>query len=129
MSIQQCDLMLDPFPHGGGTAALEQIWMGVPIVTLHGNQAGGRTTASILGCMGRPGWVAHSQEEYSAKAVRWVVDPSCLVEAAEVRKTLRKELLDSPAVKGYVAAVEEAYRAMVKEKLCAMPTREVECAS
>lgn len=110
-AYQQADLILDPFPHCGGVVGLEQLYMGVPIVTLYGTQAAGRNTSSVLTAMGKTEWIARSREEYVKKAVGLVQD---LGKLAEVRKTLRAEFLASPVVVGYVEAVEAAYRQMWK---------------
>lgn len=115
-SYQLSDLILDPFPHSGGTACLEQLWMGVPMVTLYGTQAAGRTASSVLTCIGRPDWIAYSRDEYISNAVslsrRIAAHPE-----SKLRASLRQELLDSPVVKGYVTAVEEKYFALIKEKV------------
>ena len=116
LRYQECDLILDPFPHSGGTCCLEQLWMGVPLVTLYGTQAAGRTASSVLTCLNRSSWIANTREEYIG-IVRTMVNLS--EHLSQARKTLRQELLDSPVVKGYIEAVEEKYRWMVEEKLCA----------
>jgi protein O-GlcNAc transferase len=113
LAYQQSDLILDPFPHSGGTCCLEQLWMGVPIVTLYGSQAAGRTTSSVLKAMGRGIWVTGSREGYITVAVALASHPE---ELAKPRKTLRQELLDSPICKGYVTAVERVYEKIIKEK-------------
>ena len=107
LSYQQADICLDPFPHGGGVVALEQLYMGVPLITLYGTQPSGRSAASVLTCMGRQDWIARTPEEYVEKAVALADDVKTLT---KVRTTLRKELLESPAVKGYVEAVETVYK-------------------
>ena len=111
LAHQQADLALDPFPHGGGVVALEQLFMGVPLLTLYGTQPSCRQGASILSAMGRPDWVAASREEYVEKAVALASDP---VGLARHRKTLRDELLASPVVAGYTKAVEKVYRDLWK---------------
>jgi len=88
---------------------LEQLYMGVPIITLYGTQPAGRTTSSVLTAMGRTDWIAKTPAEYVERAVALAGDISTLT---KVRKTLRQELLDSPVVKDYVGAVEKAYRNM-----------------
>lgn len=113
---QHADLILDPFPHSGGTACLEQLWMGVPIVTLYGTQAAGRTASSILTAMNRQDWVARTRDGYITTAVNLANNPEAL---AIARKTLRQELLASPVVKGYVATVESVYESIIKEKAAA----------
>ena len=112
LAHQQADLCLDPFPHGGGVVMLEQLYMGVPLLTLCGGQPSGRSAASVLTAMGRTEWVARTANEYVEKAVALASDP---VSLARHRRTLRKELMDSPVVSGYCGKVEEAYRAMWRE--------------
>lgn len=118
-SYQFSDLILDPFPHSGGTCCLEQLWMGVPMVTLYGTQAAGRTASSVLTCMGLEGLIARGREQYVEKAVFYATEQ--LDHIGRVRAELRRGLLDSLVCKGYVEAVERAYTAMVREK--------AECAS
>lgn len=115
LAFQQADLMLDPFPHGGGVVMLEQLYMGVPCVTLFGTQPSGRTGASVLTAMGKQDWIAHSHAEYVEIAVRMAGDFTML---RKERETLRETLLESPVVKGYREAVELAYRGMFA-KWCA----------
>ena len=111
LAYQQCDLALDPFPHGGGVVALEQLYMGVPLLTHYGTQPSGRTAASVLTTMKRTDWIATSPEDYIEKAVALVQNPVAL---GKQRKLLRQEFLDSPVVTSYVEAVEAAYRVMWK---------------
>jgi protein O-GlcNAc transferase len=105
----RCDLYLDPFPHGSGIVALEVLYAGVPMVTLYGKQPAGRTASSVLTVLGRADWIARTKEEYVEKVVDLAGRPHDL---AAVRKTLRADLVNSPVVKDYHAAVEEAYRRM-----------------
>jgi predicted O-linked N-acetylglucosamine transferase (SPINDLY family) len=113
-AYQQSDLILDPFPHGGGVVALEQLYMGVPMVTLYGTQPSGRSAASALTVMGKTDWIARTPAEYVEKAVAMVQDLPAL---GKIRKTLRQEFLDSAVVKGYAPAVEAAYRT-IWERWC-----------
>lgn len=112
-SYQQADLILDPFPHSGGVVALEQLSMGVPLVTLYGTQASCRTASSILTVLGKTEWIAKTQDEYIEKAVALVQDIPAL---AKVRQTLSADLMDSPVIKGYAEAVDQAYRAMWRRR-------------
>lgn len=109
LAYQQADLLLDPFPHSGGVVCLEQLYMGVPIVTLYGTQPSGRTTSSVLTAMGRTDWIAKTPDEYIKKAVALVSDPASL---QRVRKTLHDEFMSSPVMVGYKDKVEKAYRKM-----------------
>ena len=109
LAYQQADICLDPAPHGGGVVSLEQLWMGVPLLTIYGTQPSGRSATSVLTAMGRTDWIARTPEEYVEKAVAMAENPKAL---ADARKTLRDELLDSPVVKGYAEAVERAYKSI-----------------
>lgn len=113
-AYQQCDIMLDPFPHSGGVSSMEQIYMGVPIVTRYGKNIAGRLTASLLTAIGREEWIAAGVPEYVAKAVALSRDIPAIDDA---RKNLRKEFMRSPAMKDYVDRVEDAYVAMWREKV------------
>ena len=121
LAYQHCDLILDPFPHSGGTCCLEQLWMGVPMVTLYGTQAAGRTASSVLTCVGRKGLIAHSREQYIEKAVFYATKQ--LDHIGRIRTELRQELLNSPVVKGYVTAVEEAYVNLIQERVACAATK------
>ena len=109
LAYQQADLILDPFPHGGGVVALETLYMGVPMVTLYGTQPSGRTSSSVLTQMGKTDWIAKTTEEYVEKAVAMAKDIPAL---GKVRKTLREEFLHCPVVTNYCTQVEAAYRTM-----------------
>jgi predicted O-linked N-acetylglucosamine transferase (SPINDLY family) len=113
-AYRAADLQLDPFPHGGGVVALEQLFMGLPVVTLRGKQPSGRNTASVLTAMGRTEWIAENEAQYVEIACRLADDVKTLRAA---RKSLRKELMDSPAIKGYREAVEVAYQDIWQQKL------------
>ncbi len=109
LAHQFCDIALDPYFHGGGIVCLEQLYQGVPLLTMYGCQPSGRTASSVLAAMGRTDWIARSPEEYVEKAVEWANRPQDLSKA---RRTLRQELLDSPVISGYREKVEEAYQKM-----------------
>ena len=81
--------------------------MGVPTITRYGLQPSGRSGASVLTAMGRGDWVANDNADYIDKAVDWAGRTK---ELADARQTLRQEFQDSPVIKGYVEAVESAYR-------------------
>lgn len=63
------DLMLDSWPHVGGITTLEAAMAGVPCVTLIGERAPSRVSASILTTIGMPEWIAQTPAEYVALAV------------------------------------------------------------
>jgi predicted O-linked N-acetylglucosamine transferase (SPINDLY family) len=105
------DIALDPFPFSGGTTTCDALWMGVPIITVCGNTAVGRGSASILHSAGLGDWVADTPEHYLQIAVEKAADLPAL---ALLRSTLREQMLQSSLMDGarFAAGVESAYQYM-----------------
>ncbi len=109
--LRGIDIGLDCFPHNSGTTLFESLYMGVPYVTLAGRPSVGRLGSSILQGLGRPQWIADSEEAYIDKVVALASDLPAL---AALRAGLRGEmqasrLMDAPA---FARAVEQAYGQM-----------------
>jgi len=64
------DIALDPVPYNGGTTTYQGLWMGVPTVTLAGENFCQRMGASILTHSGLSELVAKDANEYVAIAAR-----------------------------------------------------------
>ncbi|MBM3597361.1 MAG: tetratricopeptide repeat protein [Alphaproteobacteria bacterium] len=107
----EVDIALDPFPATGGMTTLEALWMGVPVVTLLGNSASARSTASIVSALGSRDWIADSADDYLAIALRLAGDVETL---ARIHRELRPRFRSAPVgdVAGHCRAVEAAYRGM-----------------
>lgn len=99
---------LDTFPYNGTTTTCEAIYMGVPVVTLAGDVHAGRVGASLLSALELSELVAHSTEEYVAKALALAADRERQVADAE---TLRQRMLESPLcdAQTFVASMERTY--------------------
>jgi protein O-GlcNAc transferase len=92
-SYAHIDMVLDTFPYTGGTTTCEALWMGVPTLTLRGNNMIGRQGVSMLGCVGLQDWIAEDEADYVAKASAHASD----IEALQaLRHTLRERALSSP---------------------------------
>jgi predicted O-linked N-acetylglucosamine transferase (SPINDLY family) len=109
----EVDLVLDPFPHGGGVSALEGLWMGVPMVTLLGERVPARMGASFLSTLGLAELVAPTPQRYIDIAVEHARSPERL---AGIRAGLRARMAGSILCDhdAYCRSVEGAYRAMWK---------------
>lgn len=105
------DITLDVVPWSGHTTACESLWMGVPIVTLHGDRHAGRMVSSVLHAIGRREWIANSPAEYVAAAARLVGDVPRL---AGIREGLREHIAASTLCDGVSLTrhVEESFRTM-----------------
>ena len=68
------DLMLDPFPFGGGHSSYEALAIGLPVVTLPGEFLRGRLTYAMYRQMGYADAVAASRKEYVSTALHLGTD-------------------------------------------------------
>jgi len=91
-SYQFMDLSLDTFPYAGTTTTCESLWMGVPVVTLQGNNHAHNVGVSLLSVVGYQSLIARNKEEYVRIAVELAQDVPRLT---HIRKTLRKTMKES----------------------------------
>ncbi len=105
------DIHLDSAPYNGVTTTCDALWMGVPVITLRGNQIASRTAASLLTHAGCADWIADSEADYVRKAVALAAD---LPRLAGYRHSLREQFKASPLsdAVGFARKVEDAYRAV-----------------
>ncbi|MEO8856574.1 MAG: tetratricopeptide repeat protein [Burkholderiaceae bacterium] len=115
--LHDFDILLDCFPHSGGTMLVDALWMGVPALTLASRPPLGRIGTSFVTNIGLPQWVAHSEQEYIDKACVFGSDTQGL---ASLRAGMRQRMLGSHLMdgKGFARGVESAYR-MMWERFCA----------
>ena len=115
--LHDFDILLDCFPHSGGTMLMDALWMGVPVLTLASRPPLGRIGTTFVTNIGLPQWVAYSEEEYIRKACTFGADTAGLV---ELRAGMRERMLNSPLMdgKGFARGVESAYRTMW-QRFCA----------
>ena len=109
--LNDADMLLDCFPHSGGTMLFDALWMGLPVLTLAGRPPLGRIGTSLMTNLGLSEWVAYSEAEYVAKALSLSADR---VRLAELRAGMRERMLSSPLMDGpgFAREVEAAYRDM-----------------
>ncbi len=110
-SYNEIDIALDPFPCAGGTTTCDALWMGVPVVSLAGQTAVGRSGLSILSNMGLPDIVAESADQYIQIAANLATDTTRL---KTLRSELRNRMTTSPLMDGpqFAKDIEQAYRTM-----------------
>jgi protein O-GlcNAc transferase len=107
----QIDICLDPLPYNGITTTCDALWMGVPVVTLTGQTAGGRAAASILANVELKDLIADNPEQFVRIAMALASDAS---RRADLRQTLRDRFIRSPIMDAprFAKAMEAAYRQM-----------------
>ena len=108
----QIDIALDPVGAvGGGTTTCDALWMGVPVITLAGRHMAQRMSASILAALGRPEWIAESEDAYVAKVLALANDPQA---RKAMRRAQREQMRFSPLCdgKGLASALVDAFESM-----------------
>jgi predicted O-linked N-acetylglucosamine transferase (SPINDLY family) len=105
----QIDLGLDTFPYNGHTTSLDSLWMGVPVVSLSGQQVVSRAGFSQLSNLGLPHLAAQSPDQFVQIATTLAGD---LPQLAQLRQALRGKMEQSPLMDavGFAAGIEAAYR-------------------
>jgi protein O-GlcNAc transferase len=106
------DIALDPVGGiGGGTTTCDALWMGVPVVTLLGQQMPQRMTASMLDAIGHREWIAESESAYIGKVVALAGD---IEQRVALRPGQREKMRSSPLcdAAGLAHSLEDAYEAM-----------------
>ena len=108
------DIALDPFPYPGITTTVENLWMGVPVLTLAGHTFMARQGAALLGHAGLPEWIATDADHFVALAVRHAADLPAL---QALRQQLRAQVRASPLFDAtlFAARFEQALRGMWRE--------------
>ena len=89
------DISLDTFPYNGNTTTFESIWMGVPVLTIHGKNFISRCGYSINKNLGMDDFIVKNKDEYIAKAVK-LASKSEYEKLNKIRKSLRQKALTSP---------------------------------
>jgi predicted O-linked N-acetylglucosamine transferase (SPINDLY family) len=74
------DLFLDTLPFNAQTTACDALWAGLPVLSRLGSTFVGRVAASVLGVMGLPELITHSEEEYEALALKLAKNPSMIAD-------------------------------------------------
>ena len=114
------DIALDATPFTGSTTTWEALTMGVPVVTLLGENLVGRLSASLLEPIGLHELVARDPDDYVRIACDLARDPARL---AVLRHGLRDRLARSPLCDGARRArqFERIYRAVWRRWCQAAP--------
>ena len=108
------DIALDPITYNGATTTCLALWMGLPVVSLAGEGYASRMGASLLKALGRPDWIASSEDEYIAIARRLADDRTLL---QRLRAGLRQQMQASAVMDGagFTRKLEFLYRQAWRE--------------
>ena len=105
------DILLDSFPHCGGTMISDSLWMGVPVLTLASRPTVGRIGVCEMSHLGLFNWIANSEDEYVDKAVAFASDVESLKALRPtVRERMKRSLLMNN--EGFAQSFDIAFRMM-----------------
>lgn len=83
------DIALDTSPANSSVHVMDALWMGVPVLGLHGSQPWSHMSANLLSLVQLDDWVANGAEELVERAIERSTDIAVL---ADLRHSLRKRL-------------------------------------
>lgn len=108
-AYDRIDIALDTMPYNGGTTTCHALWMGVPVVTLAGDNFCGRMGASFLNAAGCSELIATDELDFVDIASRLTGNVQDLV---RLKTSIRETLPDSPLcdIQSYASDVAELYR-------------------
>ena len=105
--VDACDVLLDPFPVGGGITTWDALITGLPIVTLPSSLARSRFATSALTQAGIDETIAQNETDYVDIAVRLAGDAALRDELRHrLASTAESIYRDARACEHFVAALE-----------------------
>ncbi len=113
----KADIALDTFPISGGTTTMHSLWMGLPVVTVAGDQAFESATASTLRGLQLDELIAADEDAYVELAAALANDPRRL---AAFRSDIRDRMGRLPLMNHqlFVSDLEASYRLMWLNHVC-----------
>lgn len=104
-SYNKIDIALDPSPYNGTTTTVEALLMGVPVITLSGDEHMSRVGTSIINNVGLSELIAKDQNDYIKIAATLAQDTDRIL---RYKSNIRDQLLGSPLCQHekYVAFLE-----------------------
>ena len=105
------DIVLDTYPYNGATTTMETLWMGIPMVTLVGEQFVARNSYTMMINAGITEGIAWNVQEYVEWGVKLGTDASL---RQDIAWKLRQSRKTSPLWDGrqFAREMENAYRKM-----------------
>ncbi|NLR98967.1 glycosyl transferase [Rhizobium sp. P38BS-XIX] len=129
---QLADLGLDTVPVNGHTTTSEQLWGGLPVLTMKGTNFASRVSESLLNAIGVPELVAEDVKAYEDMAVELASQPERVAQFKDTLAANRyiKPLFDAERFTHHLETAFEMMAARAKQGLApdhmdvaALPTR------
>ena len=110
------DIALDTFPYNGATTSFEAIWMGVPVLTIKGNNFVGRYGESINTNLGIKNLIVENEDEYINTMIDFANDQKKVENMRDLvfKNALNSTLFDSM---NFTKELEKAMDEMISNSL------------
>jgi predicted O-linked N-acetylglucosamine transferase (SPINDLY family) len=88
---------------------MQALWMGVPVISIKGDNFCGRMGASMMHFLGLDDWIAESEEQYIEIVKEKVRQRDQLL---TLKSTLRQRMLESPLcdTRGFTTELEQVFK-------------------
>lgn len=115
-TFDKADIALDTTPYPGGATTCEALYLGLPVITLKGNDPWSRLGASILTAAHTEDLIAETPKNYAQIMLALSKNPSKIL---DYKENLRKNLKDSRLmdINGYSKEVFEVYKKLYEENI------------
>ena len=112
----KADIALDTFPYNGATTSFEAIWMGVPVLTIKGNNFVGRYGESINTNLGIKNLIVENEDEYISTMIDFANDQKKVEIMRDLvfKNALNSTLFDSM---NFTKELEKAMDEMISNSL------------
>jgi len=113
--LRLADLFIDTPNYNAHATAADALWAGVPVLTTMGHTFAGRVAASQVTNLGLSDLIAHSDNEYMAKALELANHPERL---QAIKDRLETNRYQTPLfnIKQYVKDLEDLYVGLLRER-------------
>jgi hypothetical protein len=118
--LQQCDLILDPWPYGGHTSTADALFAGVPVIALNKNNFAGRVSGALLKAAGLGILVKTSVDDYVSYTTELLRNPSNL---SKLKQYLKDRVMQTDVfnAKAKTRQIEVAYREALNRRASNKP--------
>ncbi|MGE7370805.1 glycosyl transferase [Neorhizobium sp. NPDC001467] len=123
--ITLADVGLDTFPYNGHTTTSEQLWAGLPVLTLKGTHFASRVSESLLCAMGLPEMVARDEADYVRLAAELFSDRD---KVAAFSKRLEENRMVKPLfdAERFCRHLETAFEMMAERARKGLPPEHID---
>ena len=107
--LQAANLVLDTRVYNGGATSWDALSVGLPVLTLRGQNVPSRASASMLTSLGMEELITHDLKSYQSLALKLATDP---VKLANIRKKIIKNSMTTSLFNSKLSVrnIEKAYQ-------------------